>query len=258
MDKAKKKHCVYKYVLNDKILYIGLADVDLDKRISQHGKPGDNIPERFWEDINKAEIYYIVLANSVMADVVEKELIRRHKPKCNKAYTDSEWSGIPFAEPEWVRYQKPEPIVPRQISPRVLSETLHYEDIDNNNIQALDQILYYKKKLQRHLYAEKHEIFVKDTRNNQPLQGAELERILPTVKELHDSVFSARNCLGHLETHDNKTFIVFENVTDALANFEVMISMIKQHHENTIVKERECFGWEPEYRYPLRYRGILW
>ena len=100
-------HYVYKYVYNNEIIYIGKNDTELPTRLSQHGKSGDNIPEEGWDEINNSEVYYCKLANKVMSDVVESELIRRHKPKYNKAKM-SEWSGINFGEPNWIKYKTKE------------------------------------------------------------------------------------------------------------------------------------------------------
>ncbi len=93
-------HYVYKYVLNDEIIYIGKNDSDLANRIYCHGREGDNIPKSGWDEINNAKVFYVELANSIMSDVFESEMIRRYKPKYNKAKT-SDWSGLPFVEPEW-------------------------------------------------------------------------------------------------------------------------------------------------------------
>ena len=87
-------HYVYKYVYDGEIVYIGKNDTDLETRINQH-----KLEEKFRPYL-KADIYYIELANSVMSDVVESELIRRYKPKLNVAKM-SDWSGLEFAEPEW-------------------------------------------------------------------------------------------------------------------------------------------------------------
>lgn len=95
-------HYVYKYVCNNEIIYIGKNDTDLYSRLRQHGKCGDNIPEEGWDEINNSDIFYCELPNVTMSDVVESELIRRYKPKWNKAKM-SEWCGIGFAEPEWER-----------------------------------------------------------------------------------------------------------------------------------------------------------
>ena len=76
-------HFVYKYVYKSEVIYIGKNDTNLIDRIRQHGKFGDNIPEEGWDEINSSDIYYIELANSIMSDVVESELIRRYKPKYN-------------------------------------------------------------------------------------------------------------------------------------------------------------------------------
>ena len=98
-------HFVYKYVYKSEVIYIGKNDTNLIDRIRQHGKFGDNIPEEGWDEINSSDIYYIELANSIMSDVVESELIRRYKPKYNKA-KKSEWQGINFPEPVWIKFDK--------------------------------------------------------------------------------------------------------------------------------------------------------
>lgn len=87
-------HYVYKYVYNGEIIYIGKNDTILENRINQH-----KLEDKF-KPFLKADIYYIELANSIMSDVVESELIRRYKPKLNVAKM-SDWSGLEFVEPEW-------------------------------------------------------------------------------------------------------------------------------------------------------------
>ena len=102
-------HYVYKYVFNSEIIYIGKCDFDLDQRLAQHGKPGDNIDKKYWDDINASDIYYCTLANATMSDVVESELINSHKPKCNTAKM-SDWDGLKLPEPNWKKYYKPEKV----------------------------------------------------------------------------------------------------------------------------------------------------
>ena len=102
-------HYVYKYVFNGEIIYIGKCDSDLDQRLGQHGKSGDNIDKKYWDDINASDIYYCTLANATMSDVVESELINSHKPKCNTAKM-SDWDGLKLPEPNWKKYYKPEKV----------------------------------------------------------------------------------------------------------------------------------------------------
>ena len=102
-------HYVYKYVFNGEIIYIGKCDSDLDQRLAQHGKPGDNIEKKYWDDINASDIYYCTLANATMSDVVESELINRHKPKCNTA-KKSDWDGLELPEPKWKKYDNPKKV----------------------------------------------------------------------------------------------------------------------------------------------------
>lgn len=97
---------VYKYVFNGEVIYVGIAK-KLENRLSQHGRKGDNIDENGWSDINKSKIFYIKVANEVMADVIESELIRLYKPKYNKA-KKNKWCGLPFIEKEltWKEFKK--------------------------------------------------------------------------------------------------------------------------------------------------------
>ena len=94
---------VYKYVSGGAIIYIGITD-NLQNRLKQHGKNGDNIPEEGWEEISNADIYYAKVANRTMADVIESALIKRYSPKYNKAKKATEWDGLPIQEPNFLIY----------------------------------------------------------------------------------------------------------------------------------------------------------
>jgi len=98
-------HSVYKYVYDSEIIYIGKCDRDLRARLSAHGTKNDNIPPKWRDEINNSDIYYFELPNRIMTDVVESELIRRYKPKCNRA-KKSEWGGIEFKEPTWKKFRE--------------------------------------------------------------------------------------------------------------------------------------------------------
>ena len=120
---------VYKYVFNDEIIYIGKCDKNLSKRLNQHGRNGDNIPKEAWEEINNSTIYYCTLANKTMSDVVESELIRKYKPKYNKAKT-SEWSGLDFSEPNWELYNELNFMTDKEL----LIKCNHYKDLYEINL----------------------------------------------------------------------------------------------------------------------------
>lgn len=96
---------VYKYVLNGEIIYIGKT-VNLDARIRQHARPGDNISPEAWPELRLATVFYFETPTETMADVIESELIRRHHPKWNRA-KKSVWVGLPFPEPVFREYAAP-------------------------------------------------------------------------------------------------------------------------------------------------------
>ena len=91
-------HYVYKYVNNGEIIYIGKCDSKLIQRINQH-----KAEDKFKPYLDTCKIYYAVLANATMSDVVESELINKYKPRLNIAKM-SEWAGLGFEEPKWVEY----------------------------------------------------------------------------------------------------------------------------------------------------------
>lgn len=103
LQKRYAGHFVYKYVLNDEVIYVGKTDVNLSKRLSDHGKSGDNIPKEGWEDIRKAKIYFCKLLSKRDTDIYESELIRRYRPKYNKAKME-EWDGVDLPEPNWTEF----------------------------------------------------------------------------------------------------------------------------------------------------------
>lgn len=101
---ADTKHIVYKFVYLNEIIYIGKSDVGFDRIFSHDGGPYDNINAESKEEVQNSTVYYAEMANSTMADVYESELIRRYKPKYNKAKT-SDWTGIPLPEPVWTMFR---------------------------------------------------------------------------------------------------------------------------------------------------------
>lgn len=100
---------VYKYVLNGEIIYIGITKQALQLRINQHGRENDNIDQQYWEDINKADIYYLEFDSGLITDIVETCLINKYKPKCNKGKLVEDFSKyrIQYEEylEEWKEYR---------------------------------------------------------------------------------------------------------------------------------------------------------
>ena len=106
--KASSRYGVYKFVLNEEIIYIGKADNGIASRINQHGKSGDNIAEEGWTEINASDIYFIVCPSDKVTEFIEYHLLKRYKPKWNdpRTYNGSEWDAFPLEEPEWTKYER--------------------------------------------------------------------------------------------------------------------------------------------------------
>lgn len=153
---------VYKYVLNDEIIYIGKGHDNKFSRMMIHGGKQDNISEKWHSEINKADIYYIKVANQTMADVVESELIRRYKPKCNVA-KKSEWSGLMFPEPSWKPfrinnkyYEKIPSSQPKEGTGKRRKQIEYDSRVENRLKQLSNEVEEYKKQLnsERIVYQE--------------------------------------------------------------------------------------------------------
>ncbi len=160
-------HYVYKYVFNDEIIYIGKNDTDLHSRLKCHGRPGDNISEEGWDEINNSDIFYCILANSNMSDMVESELIRRYKPKYNKA-KKSEWSGLNFVEPIWIKYKGDENKRIKELNEQIIALKTKNSFLEKQNEQYKNGYYVQKKKKEY-----EHEIFVlkKEIEENRKERG---------------------------------------------------------------------------------------
>ena len=86
---------VYKYVLDNQIIYIGKNDTNLQDRIIQHQR------EEKFKPYMEADIYYIELKNKAETSGLEKLLINKYKPILNIVDKYKTTSDIQFEEPEW-------------------------------------------------------------------------------------------------------------------------------------------------------------
>lgn len=110
-------HFVYKYVVNNQIIYIGKCDAKLERRIYEHSMEG-----KFKPYLNSCQIFYTKLLNKTMSDVVESELIRRYKPILNVAKM-SDWAGLDFPELLWELYISAPHKLPNKIANKKSSTT---------------------------------------------------------------------------------------------------------------------------------------
>lgn len=95
------KQCVYKYVYDDQIIYIGKTNVSLNQRIYGHSKE-----DKFQDYLDKAKVYYAELKNNTETSFVELYLINKYKPILNVASVLDGNSNIFMEEPEWQSWEK--------------------------------------------------------------------------------------------------------------------------------------------------------
>jgi hypothetical protein len=95
------EYYIYKYVENNKIIYIGQT-TNLERRIKDHTK--DKLANF------KGDIYYFECPNQTAMNSWEYCLINKYHPPYNIALKDTE-TKINIAEPEWKKYKNPTKMV---------------------------------------------------------------------------------------------------------------------------------------------------
>lgn len=92
---------IYKYVLNDEIIYIGKTK-NLDSRIYQH-----SMEEKFKPHLKESVIFYFECANSVEMDLIERALINQYKPELNVKDNKEGFSALlSIEELKWEKYEE--------------------------------------------------------------------------------------------------------------------------------------------------------
>lgn len=93
-------HYIYKYVLNNEIIYVGKNNTNLIERINQHAAE-----ERFAQYNGDIEIYYIEVTSGFTSEALETLLIQKYQPVMNTE-KKGEKLMIEFVEPEWKNYEE--------------------------------------------------------------------------------------------------------------------------------------------------------
>lgn len=234
---------VYKYVLNDEIIYIGKA-TNLDARIRQHARPGDNIPPEAWPDLRRAIIYYYETPNEIMADVVESELIRRYLPKWNRA-KKSEWAGLHFPEPAFKEYiapslyQRGRPATEERLREIMKAEALRREKrirryaknllelrgyLYGNNLYTLHMINWAIRRIEEKDYQTDNGI---DSYICSPLPEVFAYDAIGMIKfvDIYGSWCGIQLCKSIIRTADNRWYIMF---SDDPINFLAYLKRVKE------------------------------
>ena len=94
---------VYKYVLNDEIIYIGKSNQENFNRLRQHGNgnESDNIPVAAHREIDAAKIYIAGFESALVTDAIESLLIQKYRPKYNVRVTNT-YEGLDCGEIKWI------------------------------------------------------------------------------------------------------------------------------------------------------------
>lgn len=94
-------HGIYKYVVNNEIIYIGKSDRSICKRINDHAKE-----DRFKKYLATSKIYYFLTRNSTTTAAYELALINKYQPVLNVKDKHDDTDDINFEEPEWKPYEE--------------------------------------------------------------------------------------------------------------------------------------------------------
>ena len=253
-------HYVYKYVYGNETIYIGKSDTQLSNRISQHGVSGDNIDKCGWDEINASSIYYIELVNSTMADVVESELIRRYRPKYNKAKM-SEWSGIQFVEPEWKLYKTKQ---------QIKTEIENLQEIIEEKNKELEE-LRYRLKIQAQYYERELSVLQEDYADlcKERAKAKRYEDLFANITRKHDLTYKLDNdgktlgdILQEYKTTD-KQFIYISKAYDSKGNlncektiFTEGYSLMYQFNQNDTVSAGGSIYWSKSDKTMRNYRDL--
>jgi excinuclease UvrABC nuclease subunit len=117
---------IYKYVYNNKIIYIGKSDSSIYNRIKTHINE-----DKFQPYLKECKIYYFVTSNPAETKVYETYLIDKYKPILNviDKYVDGACVfNIP--EPNWILYEEK---IFKQINPSKKQNVSNIKHIKNNN-----------------------------------------------------------------------------------------------------------------------------
>ena len=135
---------IYKYVLNDEIIYIGKTK-KLDSRIYQH-----SIEEKFKPHLKESAIFYFECANSVEMDLIERAFINQYKPELNVVDKLEGFSGcITVKDLEWHKYEKQE----RQ--EKTEQKTKKRKETEFGRYERYDRMLHNKKVADVYRYIRK-------------------------------------------------------------------------------------------------------
>ena len=162
-----RKYHIYKYVVDDEIVYIGKSKT-LDARIRQH-----SYEEDFKPYLKNCKIFCFECANSVEMDLLEMGLINQYKPILNVVDKHDGFSGrITIQEPDWEEYIIQEKETKKEVHKRTTNKWL---SVIRSNDKAIEAYKYIVKMLQDgHYEPTEDDVF-----------GTKVE--IPCSKEMCDS-----------------------------------------------------------------------
>lgn len=130
-------HGIYKYVVDDQVVYVGKTDSDFATRIACHRRESAFAPYR-----DKAKIYVCLTKDAREADFLETVLINQYKPKLNvkkKGVTAMKVS----AEVEWTYWEN---VIDKKLksNPKVKKNSYAFY-LSESNMETLKKIAKQKK-----------------------------------------------------------------------------------------------------------------
>ena len=93
-------YAIYKYVYDNKIIYIGKTNSSLKNRLICHSN------ESKFQPFLEADIFYFEVANKTETEIFEKILINKYHPRLNVVDNYEESINIVFQEPQWIKIDR--------------------------------------------------------------------------------------------------------------------------------------------------------
>lgn len=130
MKKNDANSYIYKYVENNKPIYIGISN-KLHNRVRQH-----KMEDKFQKH-SKAEIFYAPMSSRQEAKAFETLLIGKYKPMLNISENNNTVLFCDINEPYWIPYRNNEQLITEKLNTPIIQKAMSPEAVVYNFLAEL-------------------------------------------------------------------------------------------------------------------------